>query len=54
MTGFIGFASGYHAMQEADTLLMIGTSFPYGAFYPENTTILQIDNQAASLGRHVK
>ncbi|WP_278382221.1 ubiquinone-dependent pyruvate dehydrogenase [Pseudoalteromonas distincta] len=54
MTGFIGFASGYHAMQEADTLLMIGTSFPYRAFYPENTTILQIDNQAASLGRHVQ
>ena len=54
MTGFIGFASGYHAMQEADTLLMIGTSFPYRAFYPENATILQIDNQPASLGRHAQ
>ena len=54
MTGFIGFSSGYHAMQEADTLLMIGTSFPYRAFYPENATILQIDNQPASLGRHAQ
>ncbi|MEH6735995.1 MAG: ubiquinone-dependent pyruvate dehydrogenase [Shewanella sp.] len=54
MTGFIGFSSGYHAMQQADTLLMIGTSFPYRAFYPENITILQIDNQPASLGRHVQ
>ena len=54
MTGFIGFVSGYHAMQEADTLLMIGTSFPYRAFYPENATILQIDNQPASLGRHAQ
>jgi pyruvate dehydrogenase (quinone) len=35
-------------------LLMIGTSFPYRAFYPENITILQIDNQPASLGRHVQ
>ncbi|MFD2015402.1 thiamine pyrophosphate-binding protein [Vibrio olivae] len=34
MTGLIGFASGYHAMGEADTLLMIGTSFPYRAFIP--------------------
>tara|TARA_R110000737_G_scaffold69264_2_gene97708 strand:- start:15135 stop:16451 length:1317 start_codon:yes stop_codon:yes gene_type:complete len=54
MTGFIGFSSGYHAMQQADTLLMIGTSFPYRAFYPENSIILQIDNQPASLGRHVQ
>ncbi|MEL0658991.1 ubiquinone-dependent pyruvate dehydrogenase [Psychromonas arctica] len=54
MTGFIGFSSGYHAMQEADTLLMIGTSFPYRAFYPEKSTILQIDSQPASLGRHVQ
>lgn len=54
MTGFIGFASGYHAMQEADTLLMIGTSFPYRAFYPANAIILQIDNQPGSLGRHAQ
>ncbi|MEG3756134.1 ubiquinone-dependent pyruvate dehydrogenase [Psychromonas arctica] len=54
MTGLIGFSSGYHAMAEADTLLMIGTSFPYKAFYPKNSTILQIDNQPASLGRHVQ
>ena len=54
MTGFIGFSSGYHAMRHSDTLLVIGTSFPYRAFYPENSTILQIDNQASSLGRHVQ
>jgi len=54
MTGLIGFSSGYHAMAEAETLLMIGTSFPYKAFYPNNSKILQIDNQPASLGRHVQ
>lgn len=54
MTGLIGFASGYHAMREADTLLVIGSSFPYRAFYPEKATILQIDNNPAALGRHAQ
>ncbi len=54
MTGLIGFASGYYAMREADTLLVIGTSFPYRAFYPEKAKIFQIDNNPASLGRHVQ
>ena len=54
MTGLIGFSSGYHAMREADTLLVIGTSFPYKAFYPDHAKILQIDNDPSSLGRHVQ
>lgn len=54
MTGLIGFASGYYAMEEADTLLMVGTSFPYRAFYPSHAKILQIDNNPASLGRHTQ
>ncbi|RQW61325.1 ubiquinone-dependent pyruvate dehydrogenase [Vibrio viridaestus] len=54
MTGLIGFASGYHAMREADTLLLVGTSFPYRAFYPEKARILQIDNNPGSLGRHAQ
>src|ERR1700743_2502517 len=29
MTGLIGFSSGYHAMLDCDTLLMLGTDFPY-------------------------
>jgi thiamine pyrophosphate-dependent acetolactate synthase large subunit-like protein len=33
MTGLIGFSSGYHAMMSCDTLLMLGTSFPYRAFF---------------------
>ncbi|WPC76810.1 ubiquinone-dependent pyruvate dehydrogenase [Vibrio porteresiae] len=54
MTGLIGFASGYHAMREADTLLLIGTSFPYRAFYPDKAKIVQIDSNPASLGRHTQ
>lgn len=35
MTGLVGFASGYAAMKNCDALLMLGTDFPYRAFYPE-------------------
>jgi pyruvate dehydrogenase (quinone) len=51
MTGLIGFASGYHAMKNCDTLLMLGTDFPYRQFYPEHAKIAQIDLSAESLGR---
>ncbi|HET8595395.1 MAG TPA: thiamine pyrophosphate-binding protein, partial [Intrasporangium sp.] len=34
MTGLLGFASGYRAMEAAETLLMLGTDFPYQQFYP--------------------
>jgi pyruvate dehydrogenase (quinone) len=33
MTGLIGFASDYHAMESCDALLMLGTDFPYRQFY---------------------
>lgn len=29
MTGLIGFSSGYHALKSCDTLVMLGTYFPY-------------------------
>ncbi|HXM01287.1 MAG TPA: thiamine pyrophosphate-binding protein, partial [Chthoniobacterales bacterium] len=32
MTGLIGFSSGYSAMMNCDTLLMLGTDFPYQQF----------------------
>ncbi|MFE3904995.1 hypothetical protein ACFXPY_33015 [Streptomyces sp. NPDC059153] len=35
-TGLLGFASGYKAIEEADTLLMLGTDFPYRQFYPRD------------------
>ena len=54
MTGLIGFSSGYHAMREADVLLLIGCGFPYRAFYPEKAKVLQIDHNPASLGRHTQ
>ena len=54
MTGLIGFSSGYHAMMECDTLLMLGTDFPYRNFYPEKATIVQIDSDPTALGRRAQ
>ena len=54
MTGLIGFASGYLAMKACDTLLMLGTDFPYRQFYPEAAKIAQIDLRAEALGNRCK
>ncbi|WP_067702788.1 MULTISPECIES: ubiquinone-dependent pyruvate dehydrogenase [unclassified Erwinia] len=52
MTGLIGFSSGYHAMMNADTLILLGTQFPYRAFYPADAKIIQIDINPGSIGSH--
>jgi len=53
MTGLLGFASGFKAIKEADTLLMLGTDFPYQQFYPEHAKVLQVDIRGRNLGRRV-
>jgi pyruvate dehydrogenase (quinone) len=50
MTGLVGFASGYAAMKNCDALLMLGTDFPYRAFYPEHAKIAQVDVRPEALG----
>jgi pyruvate dehydrogenase (quinone) len=50
MTGLLGFASGYWAMKSCDTLLLLGTDFPYRQFFPEQARIAQIDIRGAALG----
>ncbi|MEJ0085210.1 MAG: ubiquinone-dependent pyruvate dehydrogenase [Pseudomonadota bacterium] len=50
MTGLLGFASGYAAMKNCDTLLLLGTDFPYRQFYPDDARIAQIDIRGAALG----
>jgi pyruvate dehydrogenase (quinone) len=54
MTGLLGFSSGYHAMMNCDTLLLLGTDFPYQQFFPKNSTIVQIDLRGEQLGRRSK
>jgi pyruvate dehydrogenase (quinone) len=52
MTGLIGFSSGYHAMNDCDLLLILGSDFPYRQFFPGGATrIVQIDIRAEQLGR---
>ncbi len=50
MTGLLGFESGYRAMMNCDTLLMLGTDLPYRQFYPTDAKIAQIDIRPAALG----
>ncbi|MBB5190430.1 pyruvate dehydrogenase (quinone) [Silvimonas terrae] len=53
MTGLIGFASGYYAMESCDTLLVLGSTFPYRQFYPQNAKVIQVDLAGERLGlRH--
>ncbi|MDG6897409.1 pyruvate dehydrogenase [Actinobacillus delphinicola] len=54
MTGLLGFESGYHALENADTVLLLGTGFPFRAFYPKNARIIQIDIDPGALGRHTQ
>lgn len=52
MTGLIGYESGYYAMDNSDVVLVLGSTFPYKAFYPQDAKIIQIDIKPESLGRH--
>src|SRR5467141_260511 len=54
MTGLLGFSSGYFAMMNCNTLLMIGTDFPYQQFFPKHATVIQIDIRGEQLGRRTK
>ncbi|HJE23121.1 MAG TPA: ubiquinone-dependent pyruvate dehydrogenase [Methylorubrum populi] len=54
MTGLIGFSSGYEAMEACETLLMLGTDFPYRQFYPEHAKIAQIDLRPENLGKRCR
>ncbi|AZG15868.1 ubiquinone-dependent pyruvate dehydrogenase [Cupriavidus pauculus] len=54
MTGLIGFSSGYHAMQNCDTLVMLGTDFPYRQFYPTDARVVQVDVRPENLGRRTR
>lgn len=51
MTGLLGFASGYRAMEACDTLLVLGSDFPCPQFYPDKATKIQLDIRGENLGR---
>lgn len=49
--GLIGTKASYEGMQETDTLIMIGTSFPFTGFLPENAKTIQIDIDPVQIGK---
>ena len=51
LTGLLGTPAGYHAVEECDALLMVGTDFPYSVFYPSGRPIVQIDIKGEHLGK---
>ncbi|WP_263382508.1 ubiquinone-dependent pyruvate dehydrogenase [Granulicella arctica] len=51
LNGLIGMTSAYRAMQECDTLLMLGTDFPYSQFFPEGKKVIQLDIRGEQIGR---
>jgi pyruvate dehydrogenase (quinone) len=53
MTGLIGIASGYRAMEHCDALVMLGTDFPYRPFFPEGVPVIQVDVRGERIGRRV-
>ena len=50
--GLLGTAPSQDAMQECDTLIIVGSSFPYVEFYPKpgQAKCVQIDIDAARIG----
>ena len=50
-SGLIGNHATAIAFSECDTLVMLGTDFPYRAFLPEGKTVVQLDVRGAHIGR---
>lgn len=51
MSGLLGFTSGYAAMKHADTLLILGSDFPYPQFFPKKAKVIQVDARGEQIGR---
>jgi pyruvate dehydrogenase (quinone) len=49
--GMIGTKAVYHAVQNCELLLMVGTDYPYSNFLPAKGNVIQIDERPQVLGR---
>ncbi|MFJ8300828.1 thiamine pyrophosphate-dependent enzyme [Streptomyces sp. NPDC094447] len=52
-TGLIGNPAAAHALDSCDTLILLGTDFPYRDWYPKDCRVVQIDTREERLGRRV-
>jgi pyruvate dehydrogenase (quinone) len=53
LTGLLGFASGYRAMESCDALLILGADLPYRDFYPADVPVVQVDVRGEQIGRRL-
>jgi pyruvate dehydrogenase (quinone) len=51
MTGLLGVESGHYSLEKAEVVFLLGTDFPYTAWYPTQAMIVQLDIRAEHLGR---
>jgi pyruvate dehydrogenase (quinone) len=51
--GLLGTRPSEEAMESADTLLMVGTNFPYTRYLPENARVVQVDLEATRVGNRL-
>jgi pyruvate dehydrogenase (quinone) len=54
MTGLLGTESGHYSVEKAELVFLLGTDFPYTAWYPKKSRIVQLDIRAEHLGRRCK
>jgi thiamine pyrophosphate-dependent acetolactate synthase large subunit-like protein len=50
----LGTESGHYSLEKADLVFLLGTDFPYTAWYPKGPKIVQLDIRAEHLGRRSK
>jgi pyruvate dehydrogenase (quinone) len=51
--GLLGTRPAEEAMEEADTLLMVGTDFPYTRYLPEKARVVQIEVDPTRVGNRI-
>jgi pyruvate dehydrogenase (quinone) len=51
--GLLGTRPAEEAMEKADTLLMVGTNFPYTKYLPEKARVVQIDLEPMRIGNRI-
>lgn len=52
--GLIGNPAAAQSLDDCDTLLLVGTDFPYRESYPEGKRVIQIDARSGNIGRRTR
>ncbi|BCU69905.1 thiamine pyrophosphate-dependent enzyme [Stygiolobus caldivivus] len=52
--GLLGSKPSVKAIDDADLLILLGTSFPYVSFLPKDTKVIQVDTDPSNIGKRVQ